>query len=347
MNSLREEIIMAPRKKIQIKKPSVKERVPKYPRRPVDENSNGADATEAPKGAAPVRQASKQPVVIKEVAPRHREPNKLAAHAIQPARSLEESWQRYRPQNWSQFICRLDRSGIPYLSHSKLTRLESCPRCYYREYILGEKQESDALRRGTLFHHAAKIFYAALKNGQRIKPAVSAQQIRANSLPDETLLMLRNALKLLQKNQWEKHDILAVEDCFFMDLAPGLPPIIGVPDLVLSRGDSLIIVDHKTSKSFNNLDSSQLILYAEFFRRKRSVKSIIGVFDEYRLVTDLAKINKSAFRRTPVGVDHCFLPKLIVRYRRAWKEIVFMQKNGEPKASPDCWTCNQASYSSW
>jgi hypothetical protein len=282
----------------------------------------------------------------KKVAKRS-EPDKLAAQAVRPARSLEKSWQLYRPRDWTQFMRRLDRSGIPYLSHSKLTRLESCPRCYYREYILGQKQDSDALNRGILFHHTAKTFYTGLKDGQRIKPAISVKQIRDKSLPDDALPMLRNALKLLQKNQWEKHDILAVEECFFMDLAPGLPPIIGVPDLVLSRNGSVLVVDHKTSKSFSDLDSSQLVLYAEFFRRQRSINSIIGVFDEYRLVADLAKINKPAFRRTPVSVDRCFLPKLIARYRKAWRIIVSIQKNGEPESQPDCWICNQSSYSPW
>lgn len=347
---------MAPKKKIPIKKASAKKRVPGFPSRTVaaaleelttTENRDDADAIDTPRRARRVRRASEQPGVSKEVAALRREPDKLAAQAIRPARSLEKSWQLYRPRNWNQFMRRLDRSGIPYLSHSKLTCLERCPLCYYREYVLGKKQESDALHRGTLFHQAAKIFYAALKDGQRIKPAISAKQIRAKSLPDDALPMLRNALKLLQKNQWEKHDILAVEDCFFMDLAPGLPPIIGVPDLVLSRDGSLLIVDHKTSKSFNDLDSSQLVLYAEFFRRQRSTNSIIGVFDEYRLVTDLAKINKPAFRRTPVSVDRCFLPKLIARYRKAWKKIVSIQKNGEPESSPDCWICNQNSYSPW
>ncbi len=339
---------MAPRKI-----PSVKKRVPPRPSRPVDaaleelkttENPDAAEAIQSPRRAS---RASEQPGLSKEVAALRYEPGKLAVQAIRPARSLEKSWQLYRPRNWGQFMRSLDRSGIPYLSHSKLARLESCPRCYYREYVLGEKQESDALHRGTLFHHAAKIFYAALKDGRRIKPAISAKQIRAESLPNDALPMLRNALQLMQKNQWEKHDILAVEECFFMDLAPGLPPIIGVPDLVLSRNDSLLIVDHKTSKSFNDLESSQLVLYAEFFRRKLSIDSIIGVFDEYRLVTDLAKINKPAFRRTPVGVHRCFLPKLIARYRKAWKKIVSIQTNGEPESSPDCWICNQNSYSPW
>jgi len=267
--------------------------------------------------------------------------------AVRPARSLEKSWQIYRPRNWNLFMRRIDRSGIPYLSHSKVTRLEICPRCYYREYVLGEEQESTAMQRGSLFHQAAKIFYAALKAGKRTKPALTAKHIDANSLPAETLPMLRNAVELLQKNWWENHDILAVEEPFFMDLAPGLPPIIGIPDLVLCREGSLIVVDHKTSKSFNNLDSSQLVLYAEHLRRQHCTNSIIGVFDEYRLVPDLSKVRKPAFRRTPVSVDRYFLAEVITRYRKAWKRIVSIQKNGEPESSPDCWICNQSSYSSW
>ena len=262
--------------------------------------------------------------------------------AILPAMSLQKSWLRCRPRNWNNFMRRLDRSGIPYLSHSKVTRLESCPLCYYREYVLGEKQDSPAMHRGALFHQAAKTFYAALKAGERIKPSIPAK-----SLPAESLSMLRNSLGLLHKNCWENHEILAVEEHFFLDLAPGLPPVIGIPDLVLRRNGSLIVVDHKTSKAFGDLDSSQLVLYAKHLRRRYSTNSIVGVFDEYRMVPDLSKIRKPAFRRTPVCVDSSFLPNLIARYRQAWKKIVSIQKNGEPDPSPDCWSCNQSSYSSY
>jgi hypothetical protein len=265
--------------------------------------------------------------------------------AIRPALSLQKSWLRSHPRNWNNFMRQLDRSGTPYLSHSKVTSLEKCPLCYYREYVLGEKQDSPALHRGGLFHQAAKAFYGALKIGQRIKPSISSKQIHAKSLPAEILPMLRNALELLRKNWWQHHDILAVEECFFMDLAAGLPPIIGIPDLLLRHEGSLILVDHKISTSFKVLDSSQLVLYAENLRRQYATNCIVGVFDEYRLVPDLSTINKPAFRRTPVSVDRSFLPNLISRYRRAWKKIISMQKNGEPNPSPDCRTCNFSTYS--
>lgn len=239
----------------------------------------------------------------------------------------------------------LDRRGVPYLSHSKLTSLDRCPRCYYREYFLGQKEQYPAMHMGTLFHEAAKTLYATIKAGQIQKPSITAKQIRAKSLAPDALPKLRNAAHVLHANRWVAHEILAVEECFFMDLAPDLPPIIGIPDLVLRRNGSLLVVDHKTSKSFNELDPSQLVLYAEYLRRSHSVQSIIGVFDEYRLVPDLSTIRMPAFRRTPVAVDHTLLPPLIKRYRKAWKGILSMYKHGEPSPSSECWTCNQTTYS--
>jgi hypothetical protein len=130
-----------------------------------------------------------------------------------------------------------------------------------------------------------------------------------------------------------------------MDLAAGLPPVIGIPDLVLQRNSSLLVVDHKTSKSFNNLDCDQLVLYAEHLRRLHGTRSIIGVFDEYRLVPDLSTIRKPAFRRTPVSVDRSLLPALVRRYRRVWKEILAIDRDDEPLPASDCWICN--SQNSW
>ena len=261
------------------------------------------------------------------------------------AASLEASWQRFHPHRWSTFMRQLDRRGIPYLSHSKLTSLDRCPRCYYREYFLGQKEKYPAMHIGTLFHEAAKNLYASIKAGQIQKPSITAKQIRAKSLATDALPKLRNAAHLLHANRWTYHQILAVEECFFMDLTPGLPPIIGIPDLVLRRNDSLLVVDHKTSKSFKDLDPSQLVLYAEHLRHRYSISSIIGVFDEYRLVPDLSAIRTPAFRRTPVAVDYQLLPPLITRYRKAWKQIVSMHKHGEPSSSSECRTCNLPQYS--
>lgn len=76
-------------------------------------------------------------------------------------------------------------------------------------------------------------------------------------------MKLRNALTLLRDNRWDGYEVVSVEFPFFMDLAPGLPP-----DLVLRRNGSLVLVDHKTSQSFNDLDPAQLVLYAEHLRER-------------------------------------------------------------------------------
>ena len=265
--------------------------------------------------------------------------------AIQPAAALQTLWQSASPQNWGSFMSQLDRGAIPYLSHSKLVSLERCPQCYYRQYVLGEAQDSNAMNLGSLFHQAAKEFYDAFRGTNLCTPMDLASRIKTQSLSEEALASFHNALELLHANYWAGHEVVAVEEAFFMDLVPGLPPIIGIPDLVLRLDGALLVVDHKTSKSFNELDPSQLILYAEQLRRQHATDSVVGVFDEYRLVRDLVSIRKPAFRRTRVGVESTLLPELTARYQRAWRKIQSQHQEGKPVSAPDCWVCNKKSGS--
>jgi len=57
-------------------------------------------------------------------------------------------------------MARLDREKEPYMSHSKVALFERCPLCYYRQYILGEKEYSAAMELGSVFHDAARILYS-------------------------------------------------------------------------------------------------------------------------------------------------------------------------------------------
>jgi hypothetical protein len=256
------------------------------------------------------------------------------------AESLEGSWKCER-RPWSTFNERLDREQIPYLSHTKLVCHERCPRCYYRRYVLCEMEEpSNAMLLGQLFHQSAREYYHAIRNGREPKAAEMIKALETGGLPKDSVKLLRNAVTLLRLHRWHGHDVVSLEEPFFMDLARGLPPMIGIPDLVLRRHDWLLVVDHKTSKSFNDLDSAQLLLYAEHLRRRHATHCIVGVFDEYRLVPDLAKVIKPAFRRTPVSVDRSLLAFLIRRYRKAWKDISNMRRDRHPAAAPDCWKCN-------
>lgn len=83
------------------------------------------------------------------------------------------------------FVAWLDRRNIPYLSPSKVSCPARCPRCYYRQYVLGEKQDSLALQVGALFHRAAKRFYVASSTGALPRTPELLGQIGARNLPKD------------------------------------------------------------------------------------------------------------------------------------------------------------------
>lgn len=259
------------------------------------------------------------------------------------AQKLASKWKRsLKPLG--EFADRLDDRRIPYLSHSKLSLYEQCPRCYHKKYILREPEEvNEAMLRGQSFHRAATIIYTAMRNKSSLPTSSSLLTAAGRkTLSKESVALLRNAIELLRKHRWEDHDVISMEEPFFMDLAPGLPPIIGITDLVLRREDTWIVVDHKTSRKKANNDPSQLVLYAENVRRTHLSKCVIGVFDCYRLVPDLMKVIKHPFHRIPVSVDRSLLPPLIARYRKAWKYIAAMTPDDVPQA--DCWKCRDILY---
>ena len=105
------------------------------------------------------------------------------------------------------------------------------------------------MRLGSHFHAAAKRFYAQFRRGLIARPATLLKRRDFKVLSGDSVAELRNALVLLRDHCWERHEVVSIEVPFFMDLAAGLPPVIGVPDLVLRRHDWLVLVDHKTSRS--------------------------------------------------------------------------------------------------
>ena len=266
---------------------------------------------------------------------------------VRGAQSLQRQWNRWRGA-FSTFMETLDKRQVPYLSHSKIATVQRCQKCYYSQYILGEKLSSDALTTGTLFHRAAATLYNAISSGRRLTHPAIGKQLRPKHPNPQDRQALKNAIKTLRLNAWHGHDVVAVEEPFFMDLAPGLPPVIGVVDLILKQGDSYTVVDHKTSGRFGDPDPDQLVLYAEHVKRSYGVRSCVGAFDEYRLVPDLATVRKAVFRRTPVSVEASRVPELIRNYRCGWKLITKIHRDGGATPSADCWICNSWQYqSSW
>jgi CRISPR/Cas system-associated exonuclease Cas4 (RecB family) len=256
------------------------------------------------------------------------------------AAALERAWTQW-PRSFPSFIRSLDSEGIPYLSHSRVADYVRCPACYYQRYVLGEKTESQAMLLGTLFHNAAASFYKAKSPSEADK---LFSRLRVAKLEEDRHGPLRNAIALLCQNRHSDCEVVSIEEPFFLDLAPGLPPIIGIADLIIRKGKLLVVVDHKTGKSFNDHDPSQLVLYAEHVGRLHNARVPVGFFDEYRLVPNLDRIRKPAFRRSEVRLSKKMLPALVRRFKSAWKEIQLMKKGDPPSAAYDCWFCRPQWY---
>jgi hypothetical protein len=259
------------------------------------------------------------------------------------ALQLERAWSKWT-QGFPAFMEQLDRKKTPYLSHSKVALFQRCPLCYYRQYILGEKQDSEAMHLGQLFHETAAHLYSSTSS---FSPSRLIKRIKTKRLDVDRIKQLHNAITLLCQNGWFGLTIASVEEPFFLTLARGLPPIIGVADLVLRNGDIVTVIDHKTSTKFNDHDHGQLVLYAEHARIHHGARKVNGFFDEYRLVPDLSKIRKPVFRRMPAEVSKSFLSHLVRRYRKAWTLIRELKKGDEPSASSDCWICRPPARRHW
>lgn len=256
------------------------------------------------------------------------------------ADDLEKAWEEW-PRAFPSFMRSLEASGVSYLSHSKVAEYRRCPRCYYRRYILGEKEETQAMLVGTLFHNAAARLYKAK---QDVRPERLFAKLNLSKLEADRLPHLQNAVTVLCQNRHVDGEVVSVEEPFFLDLAPGLPPVIGIADLVLRTGKSLLIVDHKTCKSFQDHDPVQLVLYAEHARQAHNAPVPAGCFDEYRLVQNLDRIRKPAFRRSTVKLSRKMLPPLVREYRSTWERIQLLEPGQPPSPSDDCWTCRPQWY---
>lgn len=255
------------------------------------------------------------------------------------AEALSQAWQAWGG-SFPSFMADLDRRGVPYLSHSKVATVERCPRCYYRQFVLGEQPASDALTTGLLFHQAAAAFYLRRREAPLGgAPAAVATAPPPHPSPTEQPL-LDNALTLMAQHAWDGHEVVGVEEIFFMDVGMDLPPVIGVIDLILRVGPSYVVVDHKTGKRFGEPDHDQLVLYAEYIRRRYGAAECRAAFDEYRLVPNLKRIRTPAFRRTAVAVGTSHLPALVGCYRRAWGEMLVAATRGARTApGAECWFC--------
>jgi predicted RecB family nuclease len=254
-----------------------------------------------------------------------------------------------------RFVKTLDDRGLAHLSWSKVSCVESCPYGYYLQYVKRVRlvPEPDYFVKGRLFHAAADRFYRGLQRGRALG-AAELESIVGRHKCAVARAHLRNAVTVLLGNAFTEWEVLGIEQIIALDLGPGLPPCVGVIDLVLRKGKVFAVVDHKTGKAFWRQDPMQLAIYREHVLREHGPVRVSAFVDAYRWVNDLRRIRKPAHQRTRVRLSARSWGAAMRRFTKGYAAIQGVERAGEDSpATGACYmcawrgVCKKAASTSW
>jgi hypothetical protein len=237
-----------------------------------------------------------------------------------------------------EFVSWLDKSEIPYLSYSKISTFDSCEYRYLMEYVQHIKlaEQPPYFVKGNAFHAAAGIAYRQMAEG--IADIVKLQAWVKKHCSDHHL-HVTNALHLLVEHAHKGYKLVDIEHPFVLSLGPGLPPLVGVIDLLLQKGRTFVIVDHKTGTNFCDQDDFQLQLYRRYVRTKFNARRCLACFDEYRWVNSLERIRKPAFRRSYAQFASQSWSQSLQRIRHIYENMCRVERTGDAGSGGNCYTC--------
>ena len=251
------------------------------------------------------------------------------------------------------FVRHLDRLGIRYLAYSQVSSLEFCPYRYYLEYVRRVRliPEPDYFIKGRIFHDALARYYRGCAGGR--VPSVQTLHKSIDRHNREDGHHLKNAITLALQNIQDGWEVVAVEEPFVLQLGWGLPPCVGVIDLILRKGDCLAVIDHKSGRNFNENDALQLAIYRQHVCHHFKAGSCLAMYDEYRWVNNLGRIRKPAFQRTEVPFEPDEWKQARERIARRHEEMLAIQMEKDARGGGSCYICpfkekcRKASYGSW
>ena len=238
------------------------------------------------------------------------------------------------------FMRSLDREHVPYLSYSKIASVEFCPYRYYLEYVAGVRlrPEPSYFVKGRTFHKAADRVYRRIARNRGLDITELEPLIQKHRDEDDQR-HLRNAVQLLVQNVMTGWDVVGVEEPFVLSLGCGLPPCIGIVDLVLRKDDALAVIDHKTGKNFGNTDDLQMVVYRQHALTKHKADRCLTFFDEYRWVNNLGRIRKPAFQRTAVRLRSTAWASAVRRFAKGHQRIRRIEKTQDAPGTGLCYLC--------
>lgn len=264
------------------------------------------------------------------------------AASLTPAQSLLQiqSLLRCAGGNADKFIGLMKASPLPSLSFSKVSTVEACQYRFYLQYILRLDPHPlpDYFVKGRLLH--ALIAASYQKIARREAPSLQDhQELLCQADGVQARLHLCNAAAVHLQNLWPADEVLGIELPFVMLVDERLPPVIGVIDLLLRRGDTYVVIDHKSGRDFYPPDLLQMAIYRQWLRDEFRAQDSSFFYEHYRWVNNLQRIRKPAFLRSEVDLPADGWPACLQRIRLAHAEMQRIYSGGQASKNGDCYRC--------
>ena len=253
-------------------------------------------------------------------------------------------------------------TGRPYISHSQLALMRSCPRRFCYSYVEHAKPDftSASLIFGGAMHSAVELHHRCLMEGLTATPEALMSAYRSHWINE---LEQADDKVPLRFNKNEDHDtmlaaagrmidaflessvsrpqgrILGVEEPLKVTIDPDLPDVLARVDLVTQTQDSLNVVDLKTSRSRwpqeKAIESGdQLLLYGQTVR-SMSRHLDLPVRASFVVIT---KARKPVVQVLEVPADQSRLAATKRGVHQVWEAIT--AGNFYPSPSPmNCTSC--------
>jgi hypothetical protein len=237
------------------------------------------------------------------------------------------------------FVSDLYERRIPHISFSQVYAFETCQHQYYMRYILGKEifPVPEYFIKGKALHRTIAKAYKTIREGsdfdeeiihyEGICPSSSA----GNHLHNGYLTFCRNMLTSVE--------VVAIEKPFVFLLNNDIPPIVGIIDLILRRGETLILIDHKTGRDFYQPDILQMAVYQGYVRSTGFQGECEFYYDNYRWVENLARIRKPAFERKKMSINELEIRESEQRLISGYKGIRKLWEGKLPERKGECFRC--------
>jgi hypothetical protein len=237
------------------------------------------------------------------------------------------------------FVAYLYESRITHISFSQVYAFETCQHQYYIRYILGKEifPVPEYFIKGKALHRTIANAYKTIQKGADFDEAIiqydgicrSSQA--GNHLHNGYLTFCQNILPLIE--------VVAIEKPFVFLLNGEIPPIVGIIDLILRRGDTLILIDHKTGRDFYQPDILQMAVYQGYVRSTGFQGECEFYYDNYRWVENLERIRKPAFERKRMSINEIEIRESEQRLITGYEGIRKLWEGRLPDRRGECFRC--------